>query len=258
MIKRLPLILALSLGTLGIGLVWRELARSREPLYDGKPLSTWARELSSNRSDIKDAAAGRIRVMGTNAVPLLVHLANYPPPSRYQQFKRQLLSWLHQRSSSSWFATARYPLRERVESLFPPLEANDIPVLIDLLETDQAGVVLAQLRQLGMKAVPALTQPIPHLSLMTRLEISKMLLILARDPGNDRTLLLPFFVCGTTDEVALLSYVSAVALVSLQTNYDLAISALLRVQTNKEARLRAAAASVIKSIPAEATNKARQ
>ena len=73
-------------GVLAVGFLLREMLRPREPVYQGKRLSTWLRELDSWPGDVEaegmspdrhgwqssEPAAKAIREIGTNALPYLV------------------------------------------------------------------------------------------------------------------------------------------------------------------------------------------
>lgn len=60
-------------GVLSIGVAHR-VAPTREPVYQGKPLSAWLEDLNSTSLYTQDSAKAAIREMGINAVPALVQV----------------------------------------------------------------------------------------------------------------------------------------------------------------------------------------
>src|ERR1044071_2528151 len=72
--KKSRLLAALVLtGLLGAGAVIY-VARSREPIYDGKPMSHWIRGLASIEMTYNAASNKAFDAMGTNALPVLLNM----------------------------------------------------------------------------------------------------------------------------------------------------------------------------------------
>lgn len=162
--RRRILLVALFAATSGL-LAWLVL-RSREPLYQGKPLGFWLQGFESDVPEARWQSADAMRHIGTNAMPFLIARLRHKPSGREPAWKPQLRALLEKQSIIR--INLAPPANERRETLaaldaLGPVAKNAIPALEALLHEsrpDPDAVFI--LGRLGPEAKPALTRALKN------------------------------------------------------------------------------------------------
>src|SRR2546426_4374026 len=131
-------------------------ARAREPVYEGKRLSEWLRDLDDNilAADSRNRAVDAVRQIGSNCVPTLVELLH----SSDSWPKRKLMELVGNQSRIRFHFTTAQERRSRAIRGIEVLGPAAIPMLIDLLN-DKATMSTAMicLSRVGSEVVWPLT-----------------------------------------------------------------------------------------------------
>jgi hypothetical protein len=158
----------LILGILAAGVlasvVYAVLSSSREPTYNGRPLSDWTTALNtySYPSTAQADASEAIKNIGTNAIPHLLRWIKYPErggkPNLLLSLFDKLIHWLGFRRS---FGDQKRDLANGAVLAFAvlgPLATNALPELTALLESPDGTAVDARAGQslagIGPAALP--------------------------------------------------------------------------------------------------------
>ena len=130
--------------------------RPREPVYQGKRLSVWSRDLDENTlaSNSRNRAVDAVRQIGTNCVPTLVDMLQ----SSDSWLKRKLMELVGKQSRIRFHFTTAQERRSRAIRGIEVLGPAAIPMLIDLLN-DKAAMPTAMicLSRVGPEVVWPLT-----------------------------------------------------------------------------------------------------
>ena len=116
--------------------------RPREPVYQGKRLSVWLRDLDENTlaSDSRTRAVDAVRQIGTNCVPTLVEMLH----SSDSWLKRTLMELAGKQSRIRFHFTTAQERRNQAIQGIEVLGPAAIPMLIDLLN-DKATMPTAMI-----------------------------------------------------------------------------------------------------------------
>lgn len=174
--KRRRIVICLPLVGLFAALFWY-LLPPKEPVYEGKSLTLWLKELSEQNlpagSDQEQAlraskaakARQAVQQIGTNAIPqLLKMLRSCRPESKVRQYTESLLERQH-------LIDVQLPAHEDLSWLTPsgfevlgPAGVPAIPELCRLLANSYTSLQSANcLRQIGAAAVPALATVVTNM-----------------------------------------------------------------------------------------------
>jgi HEAT repeat protein len=174
--KRLQITLAVVLVVLAGVILWLAL-REPEPIYQGKPLTSWLTERIYGQMDEygpepADPARDAIRAIGTNALPVLLKMLH----TKDSPLKGKLIERLNAHSVHPVFNTAENYHRMVRFGFFAlgPLGKSAVPALIDSLNDTDEDVRLSAVDCLGSigpnahAAVPVLTRFINDTNLLVR------------------------------------------------------------------------------------------
>ncbi|HWX22407.1 MAG TPA: HEAT repeat domain-containing protein [Candidatus Binatia bacterium] len=173
--KRVQIALAVLLvGLLGV-LGW-QVFRSREPVYEGKRLSAWLKDLDDQHpGPVNDHAIEAIRYIGRDAVPQIISSLR----TRDSSLKQKLLKWASE--------------HHLVKSVYTPVSENHhravlacnalgpdakpaIPALVALLNDGYAsGYVGAALGRIGPEAIVPLIGSLTNSNVSVRVEVAHSL-----------------------------------------------------------------------------------
>jgi len=135
--------------------------RPREPVYEGKRLSEWLRDLDDNTlaADSRNRAVGAVLQIGSNCVPTLVELLH----SSDSWLKRKLMESVGNQSRIRFHFTTAQERRGWAIQGIKVLGPAAIPMLIDLLN-DKAAMMTAMicLSRVGPEAVWPLTRTLTN------------------------------------------------------------------------------------------------
>jgi hypothetical protein len=151
----LVLLIAVLCGVAWLALL---LGKSDEPVYEGKPLSAWLRDIDYGQPEAKREKAGEaIRSMATNALPRLLHdldVARQPRLEEYliQLARKQSLFKLNWRNANERSRQATWAFKA-----LGPAGSPAIPELMRLEESNP-GYVPGALAGIGAVALPYLIQ----------------------------------------------------------------------------------------------------
>ena len=142
---------------------------SREPEYDGQPLSEYLRSLTYSQVRLERSARDAIRAMGSNAIPPLIDILN----ARESRFKM----WFNEVADRQSLIRFRFaPLGARqVQAAMAcqelgPIAAPAIPSLTRLIDDPQVGsCAVAALAEIGPQTFPLLTNALCSVHQATRL-----------------------------------------------------------------------------------------
>ena len=114
--------------------------RPREPVYQGKRLSVWLRDLDDNTlaADSRNRAVDAVRQIGSNCVPTLVEMLH----SSDSWLKRKLMELVGNQSRIRFHFTTAPERRSRAIRGIEVSGPAAIPMLIDLLN-DKAAMTTA-------------------------------------------------------------------------------------------------------------------
>jgi len=135
--------------------------RPREPVYEGKRLSEWLRDLDDNTlaADSRNRAVGAVLQIGSNCVPTLVELLH----SSDSWLKRRLMESVGNQSRIRFHFTTAQERRGWAIQGIKVLGPAAIPMLIDLLN-DKGAMTTAMicLSQVGPEVVWPLTRTLTN------------------------------------------------------------------------------------------------
>ena len=180
----------------------------REPVYQGKRLSDWLRDLDDNTlaADSRNRAVDAVRQIGSNCVPTLVELLH----SSDSWLKRKLMDLVGNQSRIRFHFTTAQERRGWAIRGIEVLGPAAIPMLIDLLN-DKATMTTAMicLSRVGPEVVWPLT-------------------------------------CALTNEAPRVRSAGIVTLGLLRSNVQAAVPALVaRLESDEDNRVRASAANAL-------------
>lgn len=221
------------------------IVRSREPRYQGKPLSTWLRVLESG---IEDKDEGRmiearqaITVMGTNTLPYLIKKLGARDPV----WKTALVDLLDQQSVVDWRPRMAWQERSPVLEAFEILgetAAPAIPQLTALLTQPHAAPAAAvALADIGPPALPALMEALTNRNVYGR---DIILLGLALMPGDKRPCL-PVLLDSLRDPDSSVRSAAVVVHGILQMEEDTVVPALVPLMRDPNLMVRQQTAMVL-------------
>jgi hypothetical protein len=157
--KRRILIAAL-LVVLVCALAWLALLRGKpnEPVYEGKGLSAWLRDIDYGQPQAKREKAGEaIRSMGTNSIPFLLHDLD---PLQQSNLKEHLIQLARKQSLFKLNWSSADELSRQATWGFQALGPAGGPAIPELLRLEQSnpGYVPGALAGIGVAALPYLIQ----------------------------------------------------------------------------------------------------
>jgi HEAT repeat protein len=221
--KKRGILLAVLFVALAGGLVWM-LSRPVEPVYQGKPLSAWLKELRSWSGDTNQAAFVAFSDMGTNAIPLLLKIiASDDPP-----FQRMV--WALNRKQSLVRFPERDAWRQRRTASFAlyAMGANGKPafsVLTNLLfHTNTLFLSAVPLAGMGPEGLPPLLAALTNQYASIR-ESAAFGLGWAR---SDLNIVVPALIVRLSDENKMVHRSAVLALGPLDAEPGLAVPALMK------------------------------
>jgi HEAT repeat protein len=148
-------------------LMWRLFLRQSQPVYQGRPLLAWVKDLKSASPKQQERAAAAVRSLGRQALPTLVRVL----ARRDSVFRRPLLATQNKLPAPLWWPLyrlvrpyeAEYERQLAAEALglLGPQAQPALPTLAAALNDPQARVSLAAanaLGALGKAAVPVLAK----------------------------------------------------------------------------------------------------
>lgn len=214
------------------------IVRSREPRYQGKPLSTWLRALESA---IPDEDEGRvieeyqaITAMGTNALPYLIKKLGARDPA----WKTALGDLLDKQSVVDWRPRMAWQEQDTALQAFSILgetAAPAIPQLTALLTQPHAASAAAwSLIVIGPPALPVLMEALTNRNIYGRERIPYGL---ARIAGDKRPRL-PVLLDSLRDPDPSIRSAAVLALGVLQMEEDTVVSALVPLMRDPDSTVR--------------------
>jgi len=186
------------------------LRHGNEPRYDGERLSYWlallAKHATTQDSPDFDKARNAISAIGTNALPFLMKWIQYEPPPWRRNLLKKLPTKLANNKTISGLVIGRTENRARDAMLgFGILGTNAtsaIPLLEALMkdksEPRSSGLAVLALGNLGVAAVPALTNALADPQQPSRYQIVYALTMGAEHAATNAVL--PAIVNALSDQ----------------------------------------------------------
>lgn len=171
--KKLRVLLIALVSLLVGGLAW-EILRSIEPEYQGRPLTAWLEQYSTNFFDGTTTsrtngasleAADAIRQMGPRSLPFLLKLAAASSPSPYRE---KIVNLLHAQRffpPPAWTAENRHEFAIAGYYVLGPAAKSSVPGLNRLLKSHEPTVRLTAAWSLGFIG-PDAAASVPSLMLL--------------------------------------------------------------------------------------------
>ncbi len=138
------------------------LSDSREPSYNGQPLTFWLDKLKWWGTDSQNESAQAIRAMGTNAIPKLVKILNSPSV----RLRQKVMFWLNKQRlflnkfkippDRHWQSTIAFKI------LGTNAQSAVIPLSKILQKSRNPGYVATSLASIGPASLDVLIQAINH------------------------------------------------------------------------------------------------
>jgi len=152
-----------------VWLLWWQCWRETQPVYQGRPLLTWVKDLKSPNPQEQERAKAAVRSLGTNALPTLARVVARDdsvlrgPLLAGQKTLPRVLWWPLYRLVRPHEAEYERQLAIEALELLGPQAEPALPVLTAALDDPQLRVSLAATHALGFigkAAVPALVKAI--------------------------------------------------------------------------------------------------
>src|SRR5260370_2105057 len=238
--KRGILLAVLFVALLG-GLVWVP-CRASEPVYQGKPLSAWLKDLYPEwKEDVSPHAVVAFREMGTNAIPALLKIIqSYDSP-----FDRMILepgrmqSLVHFPLVEKWHQRASERSHQRLAATLAisAIGTNAkpvLPALTNLLFHTNTHFFSGALAGMGPEGLSALIAALTNQNADIRLSAA-MGLKWAR---SDLNLVVPALIARLSDQDRMVHFTAVLELGQLHAEPGLAVPALMEDFPGNDPELR--------------------
>ena len=211
-----------------------------ETLYGGRSLNTWATKLSATDTNISAGAINEIRKMGTNGIPLVIHLDDYLSSSRFWIYKRRFDSWLNNRFR---LVSSKERFQGNYSRLLSEFNSWDIPILVDFLVKGEHCSAMEALGMMGEAPVPALNQLLHYTNAPSVRLIATEILgnIASHSVHDDWSAVIQALIQCLKDHDPSVRVASAMVLAGRQSTCELTIPVLLNLITNDNIQIRATA-----------------
>jgi hypothetical protein len=246
-------------------LAWM-FSTKREPVYQGKSLTTWLHQYHTNRWPLDKEAEAAIRHFGTNASPVLLQLMStresavtlkllaIVPKKLQAQFQGPTVNdYVHKVSGCRRVGAAGFmTLGEQARPTVPNLIA-----LLDDKNKDVRYLAVFALRCLGpvaRDALPALTNCLSDPEFAVRDDAVMALGTMRAEPERVVPLIIAFLEKYRSDHI--LSRDAIYSLMQFKADAKPAIPILLSFLDNQNAEVQSAAAMAIREIAPETAAKA--
>lgn len=273
--KRRPIIIGILATVLIAGVVWSTF-RSREPVYQSKPLSAWLQQFATNLSpdenqELAKQAETAIRQIGTNAIPIYSDMI----ASRESAFRVNLLAkaprrWLkklHIQNTDEYKATLARRRNAGAAGLIAlgPDAQPAIPALIKCLEEPDwnlranAVVCLGKIHKDPQRVIPALLDFIKlHRSSSTHPDPVQCTYAIQSISvfGSDAKMALPMITELVDDQDALIRDYALQAIQAIDPQPETLLPILLRKLHDSQFGVRATSARILSELFPEEAEKA--
>jgi hypothetical protein len=224
------------------GFAWLVL-KPREPVYRGRPLSSWLKDFEGWNFDTNLPACAAFREMGTNALPALLNiLQSAPKPSRWQRVFDTLnnkQSFIKFPDGDPWAQTdaAAFALYSMGPAAKPAL-----PVLTNLLvQTNRPILSALAVAGVGPEGVPPLLAALTNQSVIVRYSAAWSLGWEHSGPE----IVVPALIQGLSDKAQAVRVTAARSLGQIHAQPELAVPALMQSFPGNDPILRRSIASAL-------------
>ena len=206
----------------------------REPIYQGRPLSSWLPDLEDWDGDTNNIAFVAFREMGTNAIPELLNViqSGGPPIQRWILELNKKQSVVNLPFGTPWHQTmaATWGLYAMGTNAKPALE-----VMTNLLFHTNALISSATvLAGIGLEGVPSLLAALTNQNDHIRYSAASGL---AWERSNFEAVV-PALIASLQDKNRLVQIAAIISLGQLHAKPELVVPALINAFTNNDALLR--------------------
>jgi HEAT repeat protein len=264
-------------GILAVVLLLQGVLRPREPVYQGKRLSAWLRELDSWPGKSSEPAAKAIREIGTNALPYLVSALQADDASLKVKLS-EFLGRLGLVKFQIRLAEERRDTACKALLILGPMASNAIPDIRRMFyQAKMTGAATLALFAIGGSSIPTLVEACHHTNQFVRAEAAFILCKLT--PAGRRGYTTTYYPAGSTNPVSRFAMTigdddmaalganlkdplpavrraSAEALGRHSGIAKPAVPALLKAMEDPDPEVRKAAAEALKTIDSDAAAKA--